>query len=197
MREPRPDADTTLALQAGAGDLEATTALLRRLGPRLKRVVAMVLGGGHAEFDDVVQQSMIAVVQALPAYRAESQPASYASRIAARTAVAAKRRCSVSLRRHQQMALDAPDVTPVPTPSDESAAARRRRVTRELLDELSLEQAETLALRFMLGCSLGEVAEATQVPVNTVRSRLRLAKAALRKRIESDARLADELEVER
>jgi RNA polymerase sigma-70 factor (ECF subfamily) len=41
-----------------------------------------------------------------------------------------------------------------------------------------------------------EVAEATGVPLNTVRSRLRLAKEALRRRILEDPALAATLEVD-
>ncbi len=40
-----------------------------------------------------------------------------------------------------------------------------------------------------------EVADATGVPVNTVRSRMRLAKEALRRRIEADPDLLEMLEV--
>jgi len=52
-----------------------------------------------------------------------------------------------------------------------------------------------LALRVMLGWSLEDVAQATGAPLNTVRSRVRLAKEALRRRIEADPSLADRLEV--
>ena len=46
----------------------------------------------------------------------------------------------------------------------------------------------------MIGWSLAEMAEATGAPLNTVRSRLRLGKEALRRRIEGDPALAEELE---
>jgi len=56
-------------------------------------------------------------------------------------------------------------------------------------------QAEALALRVALGWSLKEIADATSTPLNTVRSRLRLAKEALRRRIGDDPGLADQLDV--
>ena len=58
---------------------------------------------------------------------------------------------------------------------------------RELLAAIPTEQGETLAMRVVLGWSLEEIAAHTRVPVNTVRSRLRLAKEAMRRRIEADA----------
>jgi RNA polymerase sigma-70 factor (ECF subfamily) len=71
---------------------------------------------------------------------------------------------------------------------------RRRQVVRELLDQLPEEQAETFALRVAMGFSLPEVAAATGAPLNTVRSRIRLAKEALRRRIDADPRLLELLE---
>jgi RNA polymerase sigma-70 factor (ECF subfamily) len=43
---------------------------------------------------------------------------------------------------------------------------------------------------------LEEISAASGAPINTVRSRMRLAKEALRKRIEADPALRDLLEVE-
>src|SRR5207248_4801237 len=82
-----------------------------------------------------------------------------------------------------------------PSLPDSVAAERRRQVVRELLDELPPEQAETFALRVALGFSLPEVAAATGAPLNTVRSRIRLAKASLKRRIEKDPQLCELLEV--
>ena len=91
--------------------------------------------------------------------------------------------------------LDLDSATELPVPGDDPEAPRRRTLLRALLDELPEAQAETIVLRVMLGYSMAEVAEATQVPLNTARSRLRLAKEALRSRIEGDQALAEMLEV--
>ena len=65
------------------------------------------------------------------------------------------------------------------------------RLLRELLEDLPEEQAEALTLRVVMGWSLEEVARASGAPVNTVRSRVRLAKEALRARIEARPALAE------
>ena len=80
--------------------------------------------------------------------------------------------------------------------SDHVGAERRRVVVRDLISQLPPEQAQTLAMRIALGFSLSEVAEATGVPLNTVRSRIRLAKEALRKRVDADPQLQHLLEVD-
>ena len=50
-------------------------------------------------------------------------------------------------------------------------------------------------LRLALGHSVEEIASITKAPLNTVRSRLRLAKEALRTRIGNDPRWAELSEV--
>jgi RNA polymerase sigma-70 factor (ECF subfamily) len=55
----------------------------------------------------------------------------------------------------------------------------RRQVAAQL-DELVAEQREALVLHFTAGMTIPEIAEMTGAPVETVRSRIRLGKAALR-----------------
>ena len=50
----------------------------------------------------------------------------------------------------------------------------------------SAPHAEALALHVVLGYTVVEIAQAASLPVETVRSRLRLAKQALRKRVLSN-----------
>ena len=77
---------------------------------------------------------------------------------------------------------------------DHVLAEKRRVAIRELLSTLPENQAETLALRVVLGMSLAEVATATNVPLNTVRSRIRLAREALMSKIEANPTLLELLD---
>jgi RNA polymerase sigma-70 factor (ECF subfamily) len=173
---------------------ESEGGLVAKVRPRVVAVVASIVGHRSPDLDDVVQVALAAFVRALPAFRGECDPAGYASRIAARVAVNARRRARASPVVDAPAALDeAPEHAP--WPFERTAAERRKGVVRELIRTLSREQAETVALRFILGFSLDEVAIVTGAPVNTVRSRLRLAKEALRRRIEADPCLAEELEL--
>jgi RNA polymerase sigma-70 factor (ECF subfamily) len=181
---------------AASGDDIATQRVLRAVSPTMSRVIAGVLGSTHPEADDVLQQSLIALLRALPAFRGECHPAGYASRIAIHTALRARKRAGFRLHRAQEMArLSADEETRCP--SEDADSERRRRLLRDLLQDLPEEQAEALALRIMLGWTLEEVAVATGAPMNTVRSRVRLAKEALRRRIEANPMLSDELGVAR
>ena len=179
-----------LAHRAASGSAAATQRLLGAVAPKVRGAVRTVLGSAHPELDDAVQLSLIGFVQALPAFRGECDPIGYARVIAVRTAIGVKKR---------QRARDArddgtvPDAVPCerPSPSEHAAADERRNAIRDLLAQLPDEQSETLALRIGLGCSIEEIARETGAPVDTVRSRLRLAKARLRTWIESDPALRE------
>ena len=181
-----------LARGAAAGDPRATRALLEALAPKLLGAARGLLGRNDPDADDAAQEALVAVLKALPAFRGDSSVSHYAMRIAVR--------CCMEVRRKSRRSRPPESLAHEPqeeraTTSEPLVASRRRREVRELLDTLPDVQAEALALRVVLGLSMKEVASATDVPVNTVRSRLRLAKEALRRRIESDPELAELLEV--
>jgi RNA polymerase sigma factor (sigma-70 family) len=193
--EPRA-ALIDLARRAGSGDTHATGQLLKALAPKITDVVRAVLGPTHPDLDDAVQHALLGLVQALPAFRGECDPLGYGRVIAVRSALAIRKRArAMNLRRDEEAE---PESIPSPrSPGDELGARERTRILRELLALLPPEQAEALALRIVLGLSLDEVARETGVPLNTVRSRVRLAKERLRARIERDERLREVLEVRR
>jgi len=193
--EAAPTSTMELARTAAAGDGAATGKLLRALAPRIARVVRAVLGAGHADVDDAIQQALIGFVQALPAFRGDCDPLGYASIIAVRAAVAARKRSRTDQSRRDDGA-DA-DAMPGhrPSPGDEAAAQKRKGILRELLSELPVEQGEALAMRVVLGWSLEEIAAQSGAPLNTVRSRLRLAKEGMKKRIQSEPGLVEALDI--
>ena len=181
---PRGDPLSTLAAAAVRGDQGATRRLVEALAPRVLRIARAIAGSSHPDVEDMTQESLMAILGALPAFRGGSSVGHYANRITARTCIAARRRGQS--RRDMPMELESAILSVEALQPQETVAARRRRVVRSLLETLPEAQAETLALRVVLGMSLEEVAAATGVPVNTVRSRVRLGKEALRKRIDGD-----------
>ncbi len=191
----RTDAHSTLADKAIAGDAAAISQVLKALAPSIARAARSLLGAQHPDVDDVVQQSLIGLVQSLPQFRGECSLPHFASRIVTRAALAARWRANLRNERYDG-ANDPDDHESPPSQHEAVEAERRRESVRSLLDTLPREQAETLAYRVVLGFSLEEVAQATGVPLNTVRSRVRLAKTALRRRIEADPHLSALLEVE-
>lgn len=177
-----------LALGARAGDAAAARALLRAIGPALLSVVRKILGSGHPDTEDVLQEALVGVIDALGSFREEASVLHFARAIALRRALDQKRRghrLAVEIDLHDDAALDER------SPKGDLVAERRRRAFRALLDELRPEQAEAFALHVLFGASVPEIAAETGVPPETVRSRLRLAKAALRDRFANDPMLRD------
>jgi len=178
---------------AAAGDEAAVHAVLAGVAPAVAGVVRLMFGSKTAEAQDAIQESLVAVHAAIGRFRGECPFVAYASRIAARVAVTAR-------RRHASESLDeiSAELGSAAAPLHDERIMRERRLQalRALLDELPSGQAESLGMRVVLGCSLPEVAQATGVPVNTVRSRIRLAREHIKARIESDPRLAALFELE-
>jgi RNA polymerase sigma-70 factor, ECF subfamily len=180
---------------AERGDPVAQRTLLGAIGPALLRVIRAVLGSDNPDVEDVLQDSMVAVLRALPTFRGDSTTLHFACRVALRTTLKARRRAAY--RRQHTPPLPADQLEHFPStessaPRDSSIdAARRRELLRELLGELPPAQAEAIGLHTMLGYSIAQTAAVTSVPINTVRSRLRTALATLRERVCADRTLLD------
>jgi len=177
---------------AREGDPAAIDKILAFLTPPLLKAVRALTGPEHPDLEDLVQEVLIGVIDALPSFRGDCTLLHFAIRIAIRRTSAARRRSRMILGwidrlRSQQMPL----LTEPTSPRDATIADRRRQLLRTLLGEIPDAQAETIVLRLALGHSIDEIAAITTAPINTVRSRLRLAKEALRSRIQADPRWAE------
>ncbi|MBX3191749.1 MAG: RNA polymerase sigma factor [Labilithrix sp.] len=184
-----------VASAARLGDVAATRRLLEAIGPTVLAVVRAVLGRANRDVEDVVQDSLVGVVRALPSFRGESSVLHFARSIALRRALG-HRRADRRAHRDDTVALEElPEEAPLRDPGESPAASvlatHRRQAFRALLDDLRPEQAEALLARVVFGCSIEEIAAETGSPHDTVKSRLRLAKSALRARIQNDPLLLE------
>jgi RNA polymerase sigma-70 factor (ECF subfamily) len=181
---------------AREGDAAAIDHIVVSLTGPLMKAARALMGPEHPDVEDVVQDVLLGVVDAIPSFREECTILHFAIRIAIRRTTAARRRSRwvfdwlQKMRRGEEPLADGPT-----TPCEATVAERRRELLRNLLREMPPAQAETLMLRLALGHSIEEIAAITKVPLNTVRSRLRLAKEALRTRIGNDPRWAELSEV--
>jgi RNA polymerase sigma-70 factor (ECF subfamily) len=152
--------------------------------------VRKILGAGHPDLDDVAQDAVIALLNALGTFRGESTVLTFAHRIALLTALAARRRNATRQRYHHTAALEYDYEVEHKSPQSLLLAKRRREQLMALLDELPTATAEALALHFVLGMTVDEIAEAAQSPQNTIWSRLRLGKQALRRKLTTNQNVA-------
>jgi RNA polymerase sigma-70 factor (ECF subfamily) len=166
------------AERAVAGDGAAAGSLVTALAPQLLRVIRASLGATHPEIEDVLQESLIRFLKALPSFRDEGSLVGFAVRIAVHAATDQHRR-DRAMRR-------APLSSANELAGPESQSSVGANFVQTMLEKLPPAQAEALVLRVVVGYSVQEIAAATGVPLNTARSRLLRAKEALRRLLEVD-----------
>jgi len=166
-----------LAREALGQAPDAIRKFLAAIAPAIRRACRGVMGAGHTDLEDTIQDCFIDATRALPSYRFQGGLLAYVTKIAVRRALASRRR-SVARVRHLQLLEDLHDESPL---ADASAGEMERtEVVRDLIRRVRPIQAETLVMRVVLGFSVEEIAAATDVSVNTVKTRLRLGKKTLR-----------------
>jgi RNA polymerase sigma factor (sigma-70 family) len=191
------DALLSVARFAGRGDGKASCQVVEAVAPAMLRAIRKVMGHRTAEVEDVLQDAVEGLLQALASFKGECTVLHFACRVAVLSALAFRRR---STFRAQFVAdvenLDESSSSQAASPLEDLCADRRRHLLAWLLDELPPAQAEILVLHCALGFTVAEVATSLGCPVETTRSRLRLAKQALRERIGANRQWAEILEIE-
>lgn len=189
-----------LARASAAGDRRALRTLLSAVGPSMLQVIRRILGGHNSDVDDAFQEAALGLVESLRGFRGACSTMHFACRVAVLTAVSWRRRQRTRARHRVDAGFDENLATTLhagaaPTTEALALSAQRRQLLRQLIDELPEPQAEVLVLHCVGGFTMDEVAGASGVPLETVRSRLRLAKRALRERIEQAGLSAELAEV--
>lgn len=183
-----PDRDD-LVTRAQRGDQDALYTLIEKIEPKLRRAARSFFGWDHPDIDDVVQESLIGFIRALPSFQQRCSVLHYAYRITIRTCLAGKRS---SARRAERVELvSTVEKLPQAATSGAVTMSERAQIAETLLEALPIEQAETMSMCACLGMSAEEAAAATGVPTGTVRSRIRLARETLKRRIHRDPGLRD------
>jgi len=173
-----------LVRAAQAGDLAAVDAIIAVLTPAVLHIIRALWGTKRHDVEAMTCDVLVSIVAALPDWRGECTLLHFATRIAARRAVAAAPSqpstflTRLGWRRRTRWVSA--------TPWEEELADRRRELLRTFFGELPEEQGEAMVLRLALGYSLQEIALISRTSLAAVRNCLRLAKDALRARIEAD-----------
>lgn len=185
---PGPHADpVSLELatvqRAAAGDQRAQTWLAQRVIKRVRRV-ARALATRAADADDAAQLSLMEVMRSAHSFRGEASLDAWAGRIAARTTL---RHLARERRKADPVVTHVPSLVAAPEP--DLLAESLPRDLRDYLGELPQVQRHAIVLHHALGHSLHEIAAMAEVSPNTVKGRLRLGVAALRKLVRRDQQI--------
>lgn len=187
MKAPSGRVDPLLGLvdDALGGSEPALRTLVRSVTPKILSVVRRVLGSHHPDVEDVTQESTLAFVQALTGFERGCTVSHFARRIAVQRAMN-HRRAAATQKRGGLVASDEPleDIAARShEPEGRIDGKSAVQAVRELMCTLPSEQAEALVLHSVNGFTIGEIASSTGTAHETIRSRLRLARRALRRRL--------------
>lgn len=133
---------------------------------------AWLLTGDHHRAEELVQQALVKTYLAWPKAR-EGDPLAFARRVLANTRIDSWRR-----RRREVPWVSLPDHDAA-GPDDHEAVDQRDQLVRAL-QQLGSSQRKIVVLRYLVGMSEGEVAEAVGLSVGTVKSQSHRGLARLR-----------------
>ncbi len=173
--------DADLARAAQAGSRQAFDRLVVRHADDVVRT-AYVIVGDPDDANDVAQDAFISAYRGLDGYQPTAPFGAWLHRIAVN-------RSYDYLRRRQRQGALIDGMMAASSGAEEDAAVRdarrddERAAVRELIDELDPKGRAVVALRFLRGMSIKEVAATLDVPEGTVKRRLHDALKRMRARL--------------
>lgn len=177
------DQAAKLLSRAKAGDEIAFDQLVVRTTPRLYRTVRR-MSSDRMEAEAIVQETWLRAWKALNRVETNQPVMPWLTTIALNVARDQWRRSN-----RLQMEAEAESVWEPAFSRPAEEMIEKREEARQLavyVDQLRLEYRTVIALRYDAGLSYEQIAEALSTPINTVRTHLRRAKQALRKRMEAE-----------
>jgi len=173
--------DADLVTRAQHGDHRAFDALVERHYARLRRAAVGILRDIHVA-EDATQNALVTVWRDLPKLRDPARFEGWSYRLLVRACYAEAKRVPRTLSED-----DMPPATE-PTTADAFTAILHRDQLERGFRRLSIDHRAVVVLRHLLDLPVEQVADALDIPVGTVKSRLSRAMAVLRSAIEADAR---------
>jgi RNA polymerase sigma-70 factor (ECF subfamily) len=161
--------DDELMLLARGGLDAAFDAIVRRHQARALRVAARYLGR-IALAPDAVQNTFLEIYRSLPGYRPLGRFPAYLYRILVNQCRIAHRSARVEMRALDRVLAGSSEVDT--RAHDEILLREQRRELERALGALSEKLRAVVLLRFSAGLSMGEIADALDVPLGTVKRRL-------------------------
>jgi RNA polymerase sigma-70 factor (ECF subfamily) len=173
--------DADLSRRCREGDPEGWRELVRRHSPMVYRLALRMLGAG-ADADDACQETFLRVHRSFDSFDPTRPLEPWIARIAHNVCL---RRLGATSRK----VMDPTEPSQLQGMEDDRESGPEERAARgeagELLEaalgELRAQDRAIVLMRYREGLSLAEVAEATEMPVNTVKTRLYRARGALRR----------------
>jgi len=170
-----------LVERARQGDRDAFSALAASVVDRLY-ATAMLILRDHSMAEAAAEEAIVLAWRDLPSLRDADRFDAWLRRLLVNA-------CRDEGRRHKRLR---PEIVlrsiHEPAVSDSSSALAERDALDRGFRRLKPDHRAAIVLHYYLGLSLAEVANATSVPLGTVKSRIHHGTSALRAALEADAR---------
>lgn len=174
-----PHDEAAMLARLRRGDPEAAHEFYRLYSGRIFRFILHALGtDAEADAEDILQDTMMALAEALPFFRGDSSLFTYACAIAHRKVMSSIRRRA---RRGEIAGAD-----PTPEPASGAAGSGEEHDLRRALDTLSAEYREVLILKYVEEMTVAEISRALALSEHAVESRLARARRSLSKALEGN-----------
>ena len=169
-----------LVERARGGDHDAFTNLLDVRLARLDAAARLILRDPELA-RDAVQEALIRAWRDLPGLRDPDRFDAWVHRLLVNA-------CLDLVRRRRRRVIEV-ELSPLdmPTASDAAGSIADRQVLHEALGRLDPGHRAVVALHYLLGMPLPDVAASLQIPLGTAKSRLHYALAAMRTTVTRDA----------
>ncbi|HVF45465.1 MAG TPA: sigma-70 family RNA polymerase sigma factor [Pyrinomonadaceae bacterium] len=180
--------DEQLVERAIAGDADAFGEVVRRWE---RKIYALAYGftGSVEDARDAAQETFVAAYRNLQNFRGEAKVSSWLHRIAVNQCITRQRRARVRAETGIEDAVESAGESFLSageqaSPARAAEAKERTEAVRRAVAALTPELREVVLLKEFEGLTFQEIADALQVPLSTVKSRLYTALRQLRMRLE-------------
>lgn len=176
---PSTDDVEELVARVAAGDGRAFAALYDRTAPFVYGLLLRMLRN-RDEAEDVAQEVYLQLWRTAATFDSRRSTAVAWIAMVARSRAIDRLRSETSRR----AAVEGASVEPSPAsadPEEDASISERRGLVRDAMAELPAEQRTALELAFFQGLSHREISERTDIPLGTVKTRIRAAVAKLEK----------------
>ena len=178
--------------RASSGDPEAFNRLMANHERRMY-AVALRLCANREDAQDCLQEAMLRVYRAIGGFKGESSFSTWLYRITTNTCLDELRR-----RKNKQSASLDDLLEDGWAPADERGSpeghavrAEANRVLRQAIRELPEDMRAAVVLRDIQGCAYEEIAQALNINVGTIKSRISRGREKLREKLKQNPELFD------
>lgn len=163
-----------IIVKAQEGDLKAFEEIYKTFFGYVSNVAYRVVGGME-DAEEVTQDVFMKIHAHLKDFRFQSSLSTWVYRITVNCALN-------QVRKERQKKTNVPYIDDISSSSEEPSLADKEhheKLVEGLLSALNPEQRAVIVLRSVEGLSYEEIAQSLQIPINTVRSRIKRAREAM------------------